>query len=109
MSIPWASSFRFCQMVRDQGGKVKNSYDLKCLIVRPHSPDLYRGDANWGEQAKLLMDSYERMGCKPTWTCAPYQLEERPDFSEQIAWAESNAIVFANSVLGREPIGTAIL
>jgi predicted aconitase len=40
------------------------------------------------------------MGCRPTWTCAPYQLERRPAFGEHIAWAESNAIVFANSVLG---------
>ena len=36
----------------------------------------------------------------PTWTCAPYQLEQRPSFGEHVAWAESNAIVFANSVLG---------
>ena len=36
----------------------------------------------------------------PTWTCAPYQLPDRPGFGEHVAWAESNAIVFANSVLG---------
>ena len=46
------------------------------------------------------MDAYVAMGCQPTWTCAPYQLPERPAFGEHIAWAESNAIVFANSVLG---------
>jgi predicted aconitase len=40
------------------------------------------------------------MGCRQTWTCAPYQLPERPGFGEHVAWAESNAIVFANSVLG---------
>jgi len=40
------------------------------------------------------------MGCAPTWTCAPYQTERRPGFGEQIAWGESSAIVFANSVLG---------
>jgi predicted aconitase len=40
------------------------------------------------------------MGCRPTWTCAPYQLPERPAFGTHVAWAESNAIVFANSVLG---------
>jgi hypothetical protein len=40
------------------------------------------------------------MGCRPTWTCAPYQLPDRPGFGEHVAWAESNAIVFANSVLG---------
>jgi predicted aconitase len=40
------------------------------------------------------------MGCRPTWTCAPYQLPDRPALGEQVAWAESNAIVFCNSVLG---------
>jgi hypothetical protein len=40
------------------------------------------------------------MGCRPTWTCAPYQLPNRPSFGEHVAWAESNAIVFCNSVLG---------
>ena len=46
------------------------------------------------------MDAYVAMGCRPTWTCAPYQLPERPALGEHVAWAESNAIVFANSVLG---------
>ena len=46
------------------------------------------------------MDAYVAMGCRPTWTCAPYQLPERPAVGEHVAWAESNAIVFANSVLG---------
>src|SRR3569623_1670746 len=40
------------------------------------------------------------MGCQPIYTCAPYQTGYRPKFGDQIAWAESNAIVFANSVLG---------
>ena len=46
------------------------------------------------------MDAYLAMGCQPTWTCAPYQLPERPGLGQQVAWGESNAIVFANSVLG---------
>ncbi len=50
--------------------------------------------------ARRLMDAYVEMGCRPTWTCAPYQLPDRPAFGQHIAWAESNAIVFANSVLG---------
>ncbi len=50
--------------------------------------------------ARRLMDAYVEMGCRPTWTCAPYQLPDRPGLGEHVAWAESNAIVFANSVLG---------
>ena len=49
---------------------------------------------------RRLMSAYLALGCTATWTCAPYQLPGRPALGEHIAWAESNAIVFANSVLG---------
>lgn len=49
---------------------------------------------------RRLMDAYVALGARPTWTCAPYQADSRPAVGEHIAWAESNAIVFANSVLG---------
>jgi hypothetical protein len=63
-------------------------------------PERFRGDPESAAQARRLMDAYLELGCRPTWTCAPYQLMERPSLGEQVAWAESNAIVFANSVLG---------
>ncbi|HEX9692392.1 MAG TPA: aconitase X catalytic domain-containing protein [Gemmatimonadales bacterium] len=56
--------------------------------------------SEWAERSRRQMAALETMGCRPTWTCAPYQVERRPAFGEQIAWGESNAIVFANSVLG---------
>lgn len=46
------------------------------------------------------MNAYVAMGCIPSWTCAPYQAGFRPRLGEQVAWAESNAVVFVNSVLG---------
>ena len=63
-------------------------------------PELARLDDDIRVRAQRLMDAYVRLGCRPTWTCAPYQLPDRPSFGEHVAWAESNAIVFANSVLG---------
>lgn len=55
---------------------------------------------DWAEKAGRQMAAYQQMGCIPTWTCAPYQTSFRPKFGQQIAWGESNAIVFANSVIG---------
>jgi len=55
---------------------------------------------DWAEKARRQMIAYERMGARPTWTCAPYQTDARPVFGQQIAWGESNAIAFANSVIG---------
>jgi hypothetical protein len=40
------------------------------------------------------------MGARPTFTCTPYQTDAAPVFGEQIAWAESNAVAYANSVIG---------
>jgi predicted aconitase len=63
-------------------------------------PALVRLTGRPRNDSKRLMDAYTALGALPTWTCAPYQRVERPGLGEHIAWAESNAIVFANSVLG---------
>jgi len=55
---------------------------------------------DWASKAQRQMMAYHSMGCVPTWTCAPYQTSMAPKFGQQIAWGESNAIVFANSVIG---------
>lgn len=63
-------------------------------------PEEFAGTAERRAKALRLMECYEEMGCRTIWTCAPYQTTHRPSFGQQVAWAESNAIVFANSVLG---------
>jgi predicted aconitase len=64
-------------------------------------PELWRGDAELAARGRRLMERYRALGCRPTFTCAPYQLADaRPELGDQVAWGESNAIVFANSVLG---------
>ena len=37
---------------------------------------------------------------RPTFTCAPYLLSEKPIRDEVIGWSESNAVIYANSVIG---------
>ncbi|KAA2244021.1 cis-3-hydroxy-L-proline dehydratase [Salinarimonas soli] len=56
--------------------------------------------AGFGEPAARLADAYVRMGCRPTFTCAPYLLDDAPEAGDAIGWSESNAVIFANSVLG---------
>ena len=50
--------------------------------------------------ARRMMDAYRALGCEQTWTCAPYQAGHRPRLGAQVAWGESNAVAFCNSVLG---------
>ncbi len=82
------------------GGRVRVPSTLNVSSLDLLHPDHSESDAETRALARRIMDSYVAMGCQPTWTCAPYLLEERPAFGSHVAWAESNAIVFVNSVLG---------
>lgn len=90
----------FASLLAAAGARVAVPTTLNVSSLDLLHPDLYRGSEAVRVAARDQMDAYERMGCKPTWTCAPYQLLDRPSLGEQVAWGESNAIVFANSVLG---------
>lgn len=57
-------------------------------------------DEEFAAKAIRQGKAYTDMGCIPTWSCAPYQGYLTPRFGQQIAWGESNAICYANSVLG---------
>ena len=90
----------FAQALADAGGQVRVPTTLNVSSLDLRHPDRVRLAGEERAAAAALMDAYVAMGCRPTWTCAPYQLDDRPEFGEQVAWAESNAIVFANSMLG---------
>lgn len=90
----------FAERLAAAGGRVAVPTTLNVAALDLLHPDRVRLDAETRSRARRLMDAYTAMGCAPTWTCAPYQLPDRPGLGEHVAWAESNAIVFANSVLG---------
>jgi predicted aconitase len=50
--------------------------------------------------ARRMTEAYRKLGCEQSWTCAPYQAGHRPSQGSDVAWGESNAVVFCNSVLG---------
>jgi predicted aconitase len=57
-------------------------------------------EADRGAISKRVAAAYTGMGVRPTFTCAPYLLESAPKFGQQIGWGESNAVAYANSVIG---------
>src|SRR5439155_5669395 len=94
-------SLDFAERLADGGAQVVVPTTLNVGSLDLLHPELYRGPPQTARAARRLMDLYLSMGCAPTWTCAPYQLPgRRPAFGEHVAWAESNASVFATSVLG---------
>ena len=94
------SGLDFAEKLVAGGASVKVPTTLNVGAVDLLHPEHFQGRAEQASKAQRLMALYQEMGCQPLWTCAPYQAGQRPEFGSQIAWAESNAIVFANSVLG---------
>jgi len=94
------ATLEFAERLAGLGAKVVVPTTLNVSGVDEHHWQEWPVPPDWAGKARRQMDAYHRMGCIPTWTCAPYQTELRPRFGQQIAWGESNAIVFANSVLG---------
>jgi len=54
----------------------------------------------YARQQFRLCDAYAKLGGMRCWTCVQYQVCNFPKRGEVVAWAESSAVVFANSVLG---------
>ncbi|WP_454726375.1 MULTISPECIES: aconitase X [Cupriavidus] len=94
------ASLDFVERLVAGGGKVVVPTTLNVGSLDLIHPELFRGEEGIRSNARRLMDAHLELGCASSFTCAPYQLARRPRLGQQIAWAESNAIVFANSVLG---------
>lgn len=94
------SSLAFVRRFAELGGRVRVPTTLNVAAVDLGCPELYPQQSGMVSAQAELIALHEDLGCLPTLTCAPYQRMVRPRPGEHVAWAESNAIVFANSVLG---------
>jgi predicted aconitase len=55
---------------------------------------------DFAKNQQRVIDAYEKMGVITTCTCTPYLIGNLPHYGEHIAWAESSAVCFSNSVIG---------
>jgi len=88
----------FLRTLSDADGKVKVKATLN-----PHGFDVeYLGkklDKRLCEKQLNVLKTFERMGFTPSFTCTPYYLQTTVK-NAHLAWAESSAVVYANSILG---------
>ena len=56
--------------------------------------------AEFAEKQNLVIDAFKRMGILISCTCTPYLIGNLPLYGEHIAWSESSAVTFANSIIG---------
>ncbi len=94
------ASLRFAQQLVAWGAKVRVPTTLNSISVDQRRWRELGIDPALGVPASALGDAYIAMGAQLSFTCAPYLLDSAPKAGEQIVWAESNAVVYANSVLG---------
>lgn len=96
----WDAGTEFLEYLAENGAKVAVP-----STINPLSRDI----KNWKElgaseeftmKSKRMEDAYLKMGVIPTWTCAPYQCTNAPQFGEVVSWSESNAVNYVNSVIG---------
>src|SRR4030043_1564980 len=56
--------------------------------------------AEFAEKQNLVIDAFRKMGIITSCTCTPYLIGNLPRYGEHVAWSESSAVTFANSVIG---------
>jgi predicted aconitase len=94
------SGTHFAEKLVAGGGKVAVPTTLNVGALDLLHAGRVRLSPRRAEMARRMMDAYRELGCAPTWTCAPYQAGHRPAVGQHVAWGESNAVAFCNSVLG---------
>ncbi|TQN57324.1 DUF521 domain-containing protein [Agrobacterium tumefaciens] len=94
------ANLTFAEKMADMGGRVRVPTTMNAISVDKAHWRAQGVPEDFGDPAARLADAYVRMGCRPTFTCSPYLLDSAPNAGESIAWAESNAVIFANTVLG---------
>ncbi len=94
------SGLEFAERLARLGARVSVPTTLNMIPLDLQNWKKQGVPAEFAGKAIRMADAYLSMGCIPTFTCAPYQGYLTPHFGQQIAWGESNAIAYANSVLG---------
>ena len=87
---------KMCQL----GAAISIPTTINAISVNRNNWQSQGIEPDFGNKASRLADAYVKMGAHPTYTCAPYLLEDIPKENEVIAWSESNAVIYANSILG---------
>ncbi|MDH5703102.1 MAG: aconitase X catalytic domain-containing protein, partial [Aigarchaeota archaeon] len=57
-------------------------------------------DPDFAKNQGRVIKAFQTMGIVTTCTCTPYLVGNLPLFNEHIAWSESSAVCFANSIIG---------
>lgn len=94
------ASLRFAQKLLSLDAKVAVPTTMNSISIDSRRWREIGMDPELSTQAEKLARAYVSMGAQSTFTCAPYALHDPPKSGDHLGWGESNAVIFANSVLG---------
>ena len=94
------AGLEFVEHLAALGGKVAVPTSMNNTSFDIERCRSYGVSAELSDKIKRLEKAHLAMGAMPSWTCAPYLDGILPKLGDLVAWSESNAIVFVNSVLG---------
>ncbi|MGE8062487.1 aconitase X [Pseudomonas sp. NPDC089547] len=94
------ASLKVVEALAEMGAQVKVPTSINAISIDRKRWKDQNIDPEFAGYADRLATAFEQMGCKPIFSCTPYVFPENPKLGDDIVWAESNAIVYSNSVLG---------
>lgn len=94
------ASLAFPEKLLALGGRVAVPTTMNSISIDSRRWRELGMDQQQSRQAERLANAFVAMGAQSTFTCAPYSLSDPPLAGDQLGWGESNAVVFANSILG---------
>ena len=94
------AGLEFLAEIASNDGKVKVLTTLNPAGMDIENWQILGIDADFALNQRRVIEAYTKMGIVPTCSCTPYLFGNLPHYGEHIAWAESSAVCYANSVLG---------
>jgi predicted aconitase len=94
------AGLEFLTEMAQQGGKVRVLTTLNPAGMDIENWSTLGISAEFAERQQRVLDAFRRMNVVTTCSCTPYLAGNLPRFGEHIAWSESSAVCYANSILG---------
>ncbi len=94
------AGLQFLSEMADHGGRARVVTTLNPAGMDIENWQSLGIDPEFARNQARVLEAFARMEVITTCTCTPYLVGYTPGYGEHIAWAESSAVCYANSVLG---------
>lgn len=90
----------FVELLANGGAHCKVPTSTNPVYDIGYFDKLFAAPKHEAEVARRVMEAYKRVGATLSWSCIPYLSENIPLFGETVAFSESSATPYVNSVIG---------